>query len=139
MTHDAHLRVRYAETDQMGVVYHSNYLIYFEVGRTTLLRHLGLDYKILEKEQGCYLAVVDVQCRYKAPARFDDELIIRTTITRLRGSLIRFEYRILRTADQVVLTEGNTTHLIVGLDLKRAPMPAYFAQTLELAHVAKAL
>jgi acyl-CoA thioester hydrolase len=73
----AGVRVRYAETDQMGVVYHSNYLIWFEVGRVELIRSMGLDYKRMEVEEGCGIAVVDVHVRYRAPARYDDELAIR--------------------------------------------------------------
>ena len=140
MTHESTLRVRYAETDQMQVVYHSNYLVYFETGRTSFLRALDIDYKTLEREAGCYLAVVDVQCRYKAPARFDDVLIIRTNLAHVRGSLIRFDYQIFRAPtesrpDNLLLTEGCTTHIVVGLDLKRTTMPPYFAHALHAAHI----
>jgi acyl-CoA thioester hydrolase len=81
---EARVRVRYAETDQMGVVYHSNYLIWFEVGRVEFIRQLGLNYKQME-EEGCGIAVVDVHVRYKAPARYDDELMIETRLLAARG------------------------------------------------------
>src|ERR1700722_10011811 len=95
---EARVRVRYAETDQMGVVYHSNYLIWFEVGRVELIRQLGLNYRQME-EEGCGIAVVDVHARYKAPARYDDELVIETRLLAARGAVVRFGYRILRIAD----------------------------------------
>src|SRR6202047_961271 len=97
--HDATVRVRYAETDQMGVVYHANYLIWFEVGRVELMRQRGLDYKQLEIEEGFGIAVVEATARYKAPARYDDELTIETRVLRVRGPVVRFGYRILRTVD----------------------------------------
>src|SRR6201997_1004367 len=87
--HDATVRVRYAETDQMGVVYHSNYLIWFEVGRVELIRQMGLDYKKMEEEEGCGISVVDVHARYRAPARYDDELVIETRL--LGGGEVRVQ------------------------------------------------
>src|ERR1700712_5330972 len=96
---EARLRVRYAETDQMGVVYHANYLVWFEIGRVELMRQRGLDYKEMESEDGCGIAVVEVTVRYKAPARYDDELVIETTVLKARGPIIRFGYRILRVTD----------------------------------------
>src|SRR5580698_2949625 len=92
----ARVRVRYSETDQMGVVYHANYLVWFEVGRVELMRQRGMDYKRLEIEEGCWIAVVEATTRYKAPARYDDELIVETRVTLVRGPLIRFAYRIFR-------------------------------------------
>src|SRR5437868_11372594 len=94
----ARVRVRYAETDQMGVVYHANYLVWFEVGRVELMRQHGLDYKLMESE-GCGIAVVEATVRYKSPARYDDELIIESAVLKARGSIIRFGYRIMRAAD----------------------------------------
>src|SRR5574340_1396503 len=90
------IRVRYAETDQMGVVYHSNYFIWFEVGRVDLLRELGFTYREMEQEDGCYIAVVDARCRFKAPARYDDEIVIRTHLKNVRESLIHFGYEAVR-------------------------------------------
>src|ERR1700712_694027 len=91
---ETQVRVRYAETDQMGVVYHANYLVWFEVGRVELIRQMGLDYKAMEREEGCGIAVVEVSCRYKAPARYDDVLVVKTRITGARGSVVKFGYEI---------------------------------------------
>jgi acyl-CoA thioester hydrolase len=127
MTGETRIRVRYAETDQMGVVYHSNYLIWFEVGRVELIRQMGLDYKSMEREEGAGIAVVEATVRYKAPARYDDELIVRTRIAGVRGSIIRFAYTIHRAEDNLLLTEGATTHIVVGPGMKRVPMPPRYA------------
>ncbi len=92
---EASIKVRYAETDQMGVVYHSNYLIWFEIGRVELLRQIGFSYLELERSQ-YHLPVVEVRCRYKAPALYDETVIIRTRISQLRPSLIQFAYQAVR-------------------------------------------
>src|SRR5262252_6245167 len=99
-TFETKLRVRYAETDQMGVVYHSNYIVWFEVGRVEMLRQLGLTYRDMEKLDDVHIAVADVSCRYKAPAMYDDLLIIRTRLLNVRGSILHFGYQILRADDQ---------------------------------------
>ena len=88
------LRVRYAETDKMGVVYHSNFVIWFEVGRVELLRQLGFQYSDMETEDNCHIPVVDLRVRYKAPAQYDDEIVVRTQIKNVRSSLLHFSYEI---------------------------------------------
>ena len=103
---EARVRVRYAETDQMGVVYHANYLVWFEVGRVELMRQRGIDYKRMEMEEGCGIAVVEATVRYKAPAKYDDELIIETRVLKARGPVVNFGYRILRVEDGMLLCEG---------------------------------
>ena len=125
---EARVRVRYAETDQMGVVYHSNYLIWFEVGRVEFIRQLGLNYKQMEEEYGCGISVVDVHARYRAPARYDDELIVETRLLASRGAVIRFGYRILRVADGALLCEGETFHVCVGMDMKKRVLPQKYAE-----------
>jgi acyl-CoA thioester hydrolase len=125
---ETRVRVRYAETDQMGVVYHANYLVWFEVGRVEFIRQLGLDYKSMEREEGCGIAVVDVSVRYKAPARYDDELVVQTRLIAARGVLIRFGYRIVREADGVLLCEGETVHVVVGKDMKKRSLPQKYAE-----------
>jgi acyl-CoA thioester hydrolase len=130
---EARVRVRYAETDQMGVVYHANYLVWFEVGRVELMRQRGLDYKRLEIEEGCCIAVVEATARYKAPARYDDELIVETTVRSVRGPVIRFGYRILRVEDGLILCEGETVHVVIGRDMKRRPIPKKYAEILSAA------
>jgi acyl-CoA thioester hydrolase len=120
---EARLRVRYAETDQMGVVYHANYIVWFEVGRVELLRQLGFTYKEMESEDQCRIAVADVKCRYKAPAMYDDEIIIRTNLKNVRESLIHFGYEVLRASDRTLLAEGETTHIVVGHDMQKKALP----------------
>jgi acyl-CoA thioester hydrolase len=125
-----HVRVRYAETDQMGVVYHANYLVWFEVGRVELMRQSGLTYKNIEQEEQRGLAVVEATARYKAPARYDDELRIETRVLQCRGPVVRFGYRVVRVGDGLLLCEGETVHVVVGRDMKRATMPKKYADVL---------
>ena len=124
---EARVRVRYAETDQMGVVYHANYLMWFEVGRVELMRSLGLDYRTLEAEEGCLIAVVEATARYRLPARYDDELIIRTRWKGVRSSMVHFAYDVIRAADGVLLCTGETMHVVVGRDLKKRALPERYA------------
>jgi acyl-CoA thioester hydrolase len=119
---ESRVRVRYAETDQMGVVYHSNYFIWFEVGRVDLLRRLGFSYREMESD-GCRIAVADARCRYKIPARYDDEIIVRTHLKNVRDSLVHFGYEAIRASDGVLLAEGETTHLATDLNLERKAIP----------------
>lgn len=126
------MRVRYAETDQMGVVYHANYLVWFEVGRVELLREHGITYKDIEIEEQAGMAVVEASLRYKSPARYDDELIIQTEVLMARTSLIRFAYRITRAADGQLLCTGETVHVVVGRDMKRRSISKRYADLLGL-------
>jgi acyl-CoA thioester hydrolase len=125
---EARVRVRYAETDQMGVVYHANYLVWFEVGRVEFIRQLGMDYKSMEQEHDALIAVVEASARYKAPARYDDELLVRTTLAGVRGPIVRFRYKVIRAADELLLCEGETTHVVVGRDMKKREMPPEYAE-----------
>jgi acyl-CoA thioester hydrolase len=127
------VRVRYAETDQMGVAYHGNYFTWFEIGRVEFLRDLGLDYATLEREHGCYIVVADAHCRYKAPARYDDLLRIRTGLESLRGPMIKFTYEVLRDSDGALLAEGDTTHLVADKAMKPRSLPEGFFQVMEEA------
>ncbi|MDE1176229.1 MAG: thioesterase family protein [Edaphobacter sp.] len=122
------VRVRYAETDQMGVVYHANYLVWFEIGRVDFIRTLGLDYRTMEREDGVGIAVVDVSVRYKSPARYDEELVIETRLLAARGPVIKFAYRIVRSDDAVLLCEGETVHVVVDRQMKKAPLPEKYAK-----------
>src|SRR5205814_8004541 len=121
--HDAKVRVRYAETDQMGVVYHANFLIWFEVGRVELMRALGVEYKEMEKEDDCRIVVADAHCRYHDSARYDEELRIRTRITESRNRVIVFSYEVIRDADGKVLANGETTHVICGSNGRPKMLP----------------
>jgi acyl-CoA thioester hydrolase len=121
------VRVRYAETDQMGIVYYANYLVWFEIGRVELLRSIGLAYSQMEAEHRCILPVVECSIRYKAPARYDDEILIETRPTLLRQSVIKFGYRILRRnangIEPTLLAEGETVHVVCDENLQKTPMP----------------
>jgi acyl-CoA thioester hydrolase len=127
------IRVRYAETDQMGVVYHSNYFIWFEVGRVDLLRELGFTYREMEQEDGCYIAVVDARCRFKAPARYDDEIVIRTHLKNVRESLIHFGYDAVRESDGTLLAEGETTHIVTDANMRKRELPAKYMAVFKAA------
>jgi len=133
---DARVRVRYAETDQMGVVYHANYLVWFEVGRVELLRSLGFDYKQIEAD-GFAIAVVEATARYKAPAKYDDELLIRTRVKAMSAVIIKFGYEVLRAADGVVLAEGETTHVVVDRKMKKSRLPEKYAVAIKTMVAAK--
>jgi acyl-CoA thioester hydrolase len=117
------LRVRYAETDQMGVVYHANFFVWMEIGRVEFIRELGFDYKQMEIEDDCHLPVVDARCRYRTPARYDEEIVVRTELRNIRESLVRFAYVIERPADKAVLAEGETTHLVVNSRMEKRSFP----------------
>jgi acyl-CoA thioester hydrolase len=128
------VRVRYAETDQMGIVYYANYLVWFEIGRVELLRSLGLAYSQLELEDRCILPVVEASCRYRAPARYDDEILIETRPSLLRGPVLKFAYRILRNAregeEPKLLAEGETVHVVCDAELNKKPLPPRYADAL---------
>jgi acyl-CoA thioester hydrolase len=124
---ETRLRVRYAETDQMGVVYHANYFVWFEVGRVELLRQLGFSYRDMEQNDQCFIAVVDARCRYKAPARYDDEIVVRTCLKNVRESLVHFGYELLRAGDGVLLAEGETTHIVTDSQMKTRAIPEKYA------------
>jgi acyl-CoA thioester hydrolase len=121
---ESRLRVRYAETDQMGVVYHANHFIWFEIGRVELMRQLGFVYRDMEREHECFIPVVDARCRYKAPARYDDEIVVRTHLKNVRESVIHFGYELVRASDGELLAEGETTHMILDAKMKTASLPA---------------
>jgi acyl-CoA thioester hydrolase len=114
----SHVRVRYAETDKMGVAYYANYLVWFEVGRTDLLRSRGWNYKDMETE-GFSLPVIEAQCTYRESATYDDELEVRTRGVRLSAVRVEFTYEIVRRSDQATLATGSTVH--ASLDRNRRP------------------
>ena len=117
------LRVRYAETDRMGIVYHSNFVIWFEVGRVELLRQLGFEYSRMEAQDNCHIPVVDLRVRYKAPAQYDDEIVIRTELKNARSSLLHFSYEVFRERDRMLLATGETMHIIVDDKFERRALP----------------
>lgn len=117
------LRVRYAETDQMGVVYYANFFVWFEIGRTDYCRRHGFTYRDMEKDQGLYIIVAEARCRYKAPARYDDELEVRTSLRALRKRVLVFGYEVFRQATVEVLAEGETVHVITDRDGRPRALP----------------
>jgi len=120
---ETRIRVRYAETDQMGVVYHSNHFIWFEVGRVELLRQLGFSYKEMEEHDDCFIAVVDARCRYKAPVHYDDEIIVRTYLKHVREKVIHFAYELRSSDGARLLAEGETTHIVANAEMKPRRLP----------------
>jgi acyl-CoA thioester hydrolase len=124
LTGEVTIRVRYAETDRMGLLHHANYLVYFEQGRTELLRSLGVSYRDME-DQGFLLVLTKVQVRYRSPARYDDLLTLRTTV--MRTTLVKIEHRYELLRDGFLLAEGETTLGCVDRQGKVQPLPATLA------------
>ena len=119
----SHVRVRYAETDRMGVVYYANYLVWFEVGRTEWLRQAGLTYREVE-ESGIILPVIEARCEYRQPARYDDEIEIRTRGVLLSGVRVQFDYEVVRRGTGAVAAVGRTVHASVDATGRPARLPA---------------
>ena len=124
--HETPVRVRYAETDRMGVVYHANFLIWFEIGRTEFCRARGFAYREMEEDESSFLVVAESYCRYKAPAYYDDDLIVRTHITELRRRSVRFGYEIVRADTGQVIAEGETGHVVTDANGRVRSMPERF-------------
>jgi acyl-CoA thioester hydrolase len=120
-SHEINVRVRYAETDRMGLLHHANYFVYFEMGRTEMLRSRGISYREIE-DSGHFLVVIDLGCKYKKPAYYDDLLTIRTTVARVTHVKIIHEYHVLR--DGVLLAEGHSTLACVDREGKPQALPA---------------
>lgn len=133
------IRVRYAETDQMGVVYHGNYFAWFEVGRVELCRQLGFEYKQMELEDDSYIVVADAHCRYKRPARFDDVLVIRTRVLSSQRRTVKFGYEITHQGSGELLARGDTMHVICDRLGRPKSLPEkyrkYFPAARAAAHV----
>jgi len=110
---ESRAKVRYAETDQMGVAYYANYFVWFEVGRSQYCNDCGFSYRDMERETGLFLIVAEASCRYKAPARYEDELVIRTRVTESTRRTLRFSYEIER-ADGAIVATGETLHVLIN-------------------------
>jgi acyl-CoA thioester hydrolase len=128
--HDTTVRVRYAETDQMGVVYHANYLIWFEVGRVELMRAMGFEYKTMETQDDCHIVVAEAHCRYEKSARYDEVLRVRTRIMEWRNRIVKFSYEVFRESDDTLLTTGYTTHIICGSNGRPKALPPKYRDVL---------
>jgi acyl-CoA thioester hydrolase len=127
-TSEIQIRVPYADTDQMGMVYYANYLVYFERGRTEWLREAGLSYRELE-DRGCFFPVIECNCSYKAPAKYDDLITVRTRVAELGAASVTFGYEI--SNGSKLLAEGRTKHPLVNKDMRPVRMPAEIKQQLE--------
>ena len=136
--HETTIRVRYAETDRMGVVYHANYLVWFEIGRTEFCRARGFAYKEMEENDQAFLVVAESYCRYKAPANYDDLLIIRTHVTELRRRSVRFGYEAIRADDGVIIAEGETGHVVTDMSGRVISMPESYRLALSSPPLAAA-
>ena len=126
---DTSLRVRYAETDQMGVAYYANHLVWFELGRTEFIRQRGYPYRELEEKEGCFLVVAEARCRYHAPVRYDDVLTIRTWVRDARSRVVVFSYEILDETGTKVAT-GETLHVVTDRQGKPRSLPDRYRQAL---------
>ncbi len=121
--HETEIRVRYSETDQMGIVHNSNYLIWFEVGRSEFCRARGFSYKEMEEKDGALMVVAESHCRYKSPAYYEDLLTVRTKIAEIRSRSLRFIYEIHRASDDKLLAEGETLHFVTDKNKKIRSLP----------------
>ena len=130
--HELHLRVRYSETDQMGIVHHASYLVYLEEGRTALMRELGFPYEDVER-RGLGMAVRQVEVRYRQAARYGDQVVVRTWVERFRGASIRYGYEVLREVDRECLVTGSAEVACIDLNgsLRPTPLPNDIRQALE--------
>lgn len=124
--HETEIRVRYAETDKMGIVHHSNYLIWFESGRSEFCRARGFSYNDMEEKDNALMVVAESYCRYKSPAHYDEVLIIRTKIGEIRSRSLRFLYEVIRPEDQVVIAEGETLHVVTDENKKVRSLPVAY-------------
>jgi len=133
------LQVRYAETDQMGVVYYANYMVWFEIGRTDFCRKHGFAYREMERQDGLYIMVAEARCRYKAPARYDDDILVRTRLKEIRRRVLIFGYEIYRHNTDELLAEGETVHVITDREGHPRSLPnkyreLFFAGPKESGH-----
>ncbi len=129
------VRVRYAETDQMGVVYHGNYFTWFEVGRVELCRQLGFEYRRMEIEDDSFIVVAEAQCRYKRPARFDEVLVVRTRLSNSQRRTIRFKYEIVNQSSGELIATGETTHVICDKVGRPKSLPEKYRKYFAADHI----
>jgi acyl-CoA thioester hydrolase len=121
--YEARFRVRYAETDQMGVVYYANFLVWMELGRAEYCRAAGIRYRDMEVDDGVLLAVVEAHCRYLSPAHYDDEIAVKTWIVKATQRTVEFEYEMRNAETARVLATGSTKHVFLSRDLRPVKLP----------------
>lgn len=125
------IKVRYKETDQMGVVYHGNYFTWFDIGRTEFFRNMGMVYTELE-DDGVLLPVIEANCKYIKPAKYDDEIIIITKLSSLKGVRLKFQYTLYRKEDNILIGEGYTIHAFVDKELRPINFKKKYREVWEL-------
>lgn len=130
-TAETRLRVRYQETDQMGVVYYANYLVWMEVARVDLCREMGFRYRDMEEQTGTVLAVSEAHCRYRHPARYDDEVVVETVLGEVRSRGVGFTYRMRRAEDDKLLADGSTEHVFLNREGRPVRIPESFRHFFE--------
>jgi acyl-CoA thioester hydrolase len=126
------VNVRYAETDQMGIVYYANYLVWFEVGRVAWCKSKGFRYADMEARDKHFLIVAEARCRYKSPARFEDDILVRTALGKTNERVIRYRYEIVRKRDGVLLATGETAHVVTDLRHRPARLPDRYREYFSL-------
>jgi acyl-CoA thioester hydrolase len=131
--HETRIRVRYAETDQMGVVYYANYLVWMEVGRVEYCKACGFNYRDMERDDGVLLAVAEATCRYSHPARFDDEIVIRTWVAQANHRMVRFNYEMALAESGRKVAQGETKHVFLNRELRPCRMPEKYRANFGLA------
>ncbi len=130
---DTVINVRYAETDQMGIVYYANYLVWFEVGRVAWCRARGFSYREMEEQDKRFMAVAEATCRYKSPARFEDDIVIRTAVASATEKVIRFAYEVLNAKTRQLLATGETVHVVTDDQVRPSRIPERYRHHFKLA------
>jgi acyl-CoA thioester hydrolase len=128
--HEIEVNVRYAETDQMGIVHHANYLVWFELGRTEFCKSKGFSYREMEQNDDALMVVAEVYCRYKSPAFYDDKLTIKTKIVSVKSRTLRFVYEVFRPIDKTLLVEGETMHVFTDKQKRVRTLPEKYKSLL---------
>jgi len=126
------VNVRYAETDQMGIVYYANYLVWFEVGRVAWCKARGFRYTDMESRDRHYLMVAEASCRYKSPARFEDDIVVRTALAKATDRVIRYQYEIRRKKDNRLLATGESAHVVTDLNHRPSRLPDQYRKYFSL-------
>ena len=130
---EARIRVRYAETDQMGVVYYANHFVWMEAARMEWCRARGVNYRDMEREDGVFLAVAEANCRYRSPARFDDEVVIKVWLEEANSRIVIFQYEMRMADEDRVLATGHTRHVFVSSGMQKARCPMRFRAVFGMA------
>jgi acyl-CoA thioester hydrolase len=128
--HETEIRVRYAETDAMGIVHHANFLVWFETGRSEFCRSRGFAYKDMEEQENALMVVAEAYCRYKNPAYYDDILTIRTKVLEVRSRSVRFFYEVYRKSDDMLVAEGETQHVVTDRSQRVRTLPRVYRDLL---------